>query len=65
MLESWIQCTCEGCGETEFWPFASETKRTVRAALRKAGWRSYGVLDYCPVCVLNGNAKRREGDMNN
>ena len=64
MLESSIQWTCDGCGETEVWHEMNVTKQEVRAQLREGGWRSYGVLDYCPKCVKNGNARRRETDMN-
>ena len=64
MLETWIQWTCDGCGETETHPLPNPTKAEVREALRSAGGRSYGRLDYCPRCVKNGNARRRETDMN-
>lgn len=65
MLETWIQWTCDGCGETENHPAPNVTKAEVRESLKNFGWRSIGVLDFCPKCVKNGNAKRRETDMNN
>lgn len=65
MLETSIQWTCDGCGKTDVWDELDVSKKEVRAELKKAGWRSYGSLDYCKKCVDNGNAKRRETDMNN
>lgn len=64
MLETTIQWTCDGCGVTECWHEMNVPKKEVRATLKEGGWRSYGSLDYCPKCVKNGNAKRRETDMN-
>lgn len=64
MLESWIQYTCDGCGETEYHGESNATRAEVREHLKAGGWRSYGLLDYCPRCVKNGNASRRETDMN-
>lgn len=64
MLESWIQYTCDGFGETESFPNPDTTRSDVRESLKTGGWRSHGVLDYCPRCVKNGNARRRETDMN-
>jgi len=64
VLETAIQLTCDGCGMTEVWHEMNVPKYKVRAALKKAGWQSFGTLDYCPECVKNGNAKRRETDMN-
>lgn len=64
MLETTIQWTCDGCGMTEVWPEMNIPKYIVRAELKKGGWQSFGVLDYCPGCVENGNAKHRETDMN-
>jgi len=63
MLETWTQWTCDGCGETENFPFPNATKREVRDSLRDGGWKSYGQLDYCPKCVQSGAAKRRETGM--
>lgn len=63
MLETWIQWTCDGCGDTESFPSPNETKGHVRAELRKGGWRSYGQLDYCPRCVTSGAARRRDTNM--
>jgi len=64
MLETTIQWTCDGCGETEVWHEMNVSKKEVRAALKERGWQSFGALDYCPKCVKKGNAKRRETDMN-
>jgi hypothetical protein len=65
MLETSIQYTCDGCGETEVYFQTNVTKATVREALKLTyGWRFYGKLDYCKKCVENGNAARRETDMN-
>lgn len=64
MLEVWIQWTCNGCGETENTATPNLTRGEVREHLKEGGWRSYGTLDYCPVCVRNGNAKNRITDMN-
>jgi hypothetical protein len=63
MLETSIQWTCDGCGITEVWPEMNVTKREVRAEMRKGDWRNYGALDYCPKCVANGAATRRETGM--
>lgn len=63
MLETTIQYTCDGCGETEVHFEMNVPKHEVRAYLKTMGWRSYGALDYCKKCVANGNAKRRETDM--
>lgn len=60
MLETSIQWTCDGCGETEVWHEMNVTKAAIRAEMKKDGWRSFGQLDYCPKCVKNGTAKRRE-----
>lgn len=64
MLETWVQWTCDGCGETEYHSESNVTKGEVREYLKTRKWRSYGTLDYCPKCVKNGNARRRETDMN-
>lgn len=64
MLETNIQYTCDGCGETEVHHELNVSRQQVREELRAHGWRSYGRLDYCPRCVKNGNARRRETDMN-
>lgn len=64
MIETWKQYTCDGCGETENHPSPGVTNKEVREYMRGYGWRSYGLLDYCAECVRNGNARRRETDMN-
>jgi len=64
VLETSIQYTCDGCGETEVHYEMNVPKKEVRVILKERGWRSYGTLDYCAKCVKNGNAKRRETDMN-
>lgn len=64
MIETTLQYTCDGCGETEVYAHMNTPKHECREFLRQRGWRSYGVLDYCPRCVANGNARRRETDMN-
>ena len=64
MLESSIQYTCDGCGGTEVYAHMNPTEQEVREHLKGYGWKSYGTLDYCPQCVKNDNAKRRETDMN-
>lgn len=63
MLETWIQWTCNGCGETEYFMLPDSTRKEVRTHLKGKGWRSYGTLDYCPECVRSGAAKRRETSM--
>lgn len=64
MLETAIQYTCDGCGDTEIFSRMNVTKGEVRESLKQLGWRSYGTLDYCKKCVENGNAKDRVTDMN-
>lgn len=64
VIETTLQYTCDGCGETEIYPNMDATKRECREYLRAGGWRSYGVLDYCKRCVKNGNSRRRVTDMN-
>ncbi|NHR04407.1 hypothetical protein HA052_04280 [Chromobacterium haemolyticum] len=64
MIETWAQYTCDGCGVTEYTGAANETRKQVRAELRKYGWRAYGRLDYCRECVKKGNARKRITDMN-
>lgn len=63
MIEMWQQYTCDGCGVTEYHHTPNMTKRQVRSDLKKAGWQSFGVLDYCRKCVDNGTADRRESAM--
>lgn len=63
MLETWIQYTCDGCGETEFAPNPDATRKEVREYIQGYGWKHYGSLDYCRRCVANGNAKNRRKDM--
>lgn len=68
MIEVSLQWTCDSCGMTEIWPELDANKKTVRAALRAGGWRTYGALDYCPDCVARGYSSpknrqyRRGGD---
>lgn len=64
MVETWIQWTCDGCGETEYHGESNARKTEVRQHLKDHGWRSFGPLDYCPKCIKKGNAARRETDMN-
>ena len=53
-----------GCGETENYPSPSVLKSEVRKYLRERGWQNFpGDLDYCPSCVQNGTAKRRDTSM--
>ncbi|HDR9034261.1 TPA: DUF4148 domain-containing protein [Burkholderia vietnamiensis] len=59
MLETWIQWSCDGCEATEMWHDPNVTRAQVRAELRKGGWRSYGVLDYCPKCIERGIHRTR------
>src|SRR6218665_2173874 len=52
--------TCNGCGETENYPYPSAPKSEVREYLGKRGWQHFpGDLGYCPRCVKNGAAKPR------
>lgn len=61
MIEKWVQWTCDGCGATEYYPLPNTPMAEVRAQLRKSGFQQKsGGLDYCPVCVKNGNAARRD-----
>ena len=63
-IETWFQWTCNGCGETENYPMPSVPKSEVREYLEKRGWQHFpGDLDYCPRCVKNGTAKRRDTSM--
>lgn len=65
MIESWLQWTCDGCGETEYHPHSNTTRTQARSELKASGWRAYaGDLDYCPRCVKRGIAARRETEMN-
>lgn len=64
MLETSIQFTCDGCGETEVYYEHDVTRKTVRMYLKERGWKSFGTLDYCPRCITNGNARKRVTDMN-
>jgi hypothetical protein len=63
MLETSIQWTCDGCGDTEIWPYMNVGKGEVRAAMKLDGWRNIGQLDYCPKCVASGAATRRDTSM--
>lgn len=63
MLETGIQWTCDGCGNTEVWPEINVTKSEVRKKMKQDGWQSYGQLDYCPACVKAGAARRRDTGM--
>ena len=63
MLETWVQWTCDGCGETEYHGDPDATKTDVRAFLKACGWKSYGRLDYCRKCAASGAAKRRSQAM--
>ena len=63
MLETWVQWTCDGCGETESTPEPNTKKSDVRINLRSAGWRCFGPLDYCRDCVTSGAATRRDTGM--
>lgn len=64
MIETSLQYTCDGCGETEVYHNMNAPKYECREFLASMGWKSFGSLDYCKKCVGNGNAKRRETDMN-
>src|SRR6218665_2667606 len=56
--------TCNGRGETENDPYPSAPKSEVREYLGKRGWQHFpGDLDYCPRCVKNGAANRRDTSM--
>lgn len=64
MIETWFQWTCNGCGETEFFPFPCASKSEVREQLKAGGWQHFpGDIDYCPRCVKSGAAKRRDKSM--
>jgi uncharacterized protein CbrC (UPF0167 family) len=65
MIEKWLQYTCDGCGETETDGDPNVTAREVRERLRGYGWRNGGRLDYCPNCVKDGAAARREQGFGN
>lgn len=63
MIETWFQWTCNGCGDTEHYALPTVPKSEVRKYLRERGWQHFpGDLDYCPICVKNGKAKRRAND---
>lgn len=65
MIETWHQWTCDGCGTTENTDTPNMSKAEVYALLKSYGWRHYpNNLDYCSRCIKNGNAIRRETDMN-
>lgn len=61
MIESWLQITCDGCGDspegekwTHYCPMPNVTRADFRASLKAKGWRSVGQHDYCPECVKRG-----------
>lgn len=65
MIESWLQYTCDGCGETEYSPDSNITRAKVREELATYGWKHFaGGLDYCPKCVKRGIAAERYTGMN-
>ena len=65
MIESWLQYTCDGCGETEYFPQSNVTRAKVREDLKKSGWQHFtGDLDYCSKCVKRGIAAERYTGMN-
>ena len=65
VTKTWLQWTCDGCGETNTSTEPNETRTQARAGLKKNGWKHFaGDLDYCPKCVKRGIAARRETEMN-
>ncbi len=60
VIEKWLQYTCDGCGETETADAPNESVAECRRRIREYGWVNHGRLDYCPDCVKDGAAKRRE-----
>lgn len=64
MIESSLQITCDGCGETEVHHEMDVTRQSVRDYLKlHYGWRNHGRLDYCRSCAISGAARRRETNM--
>lgn len=64
MIETWFQWTCNGCGKTEFYPHSTVPKSEVRQHLKSGGWQHFKEdKDYCPQCVANGAAARRDTSM--
>lgn len=60
MIETHIQITCDGCGETEVCDIANTSKTAFRVEMKKYSWRNYGNLDYCGDCVKKGRLERKE-----
>lgn len=60
MIESWLQWTCDGCGDTAFTNIPNQTRKELLKMMKDDGWKRRGRLDYCPTCVKEGRAKRRE-----
>lgn len=56
MIESYLQITCDGCGVVEPDSVPYTTYKVFRQEMRKYGWRNYGKLDYCSICVANSKA---------
>ncbi len=65
MIEKWLQYTCDGCGETETADAPNETAAECRRRIREYGWANRGRLDYCPECVKDGAAARRDEGFGN
>lgn len=59
MIESFLQIICDGCGETESDDVANSTYKALRKEMEKYGWRNYGKLDYCRICVDIGKAEQQ------
>lgn len=55
MVESYLQITCDGCGDTQSSDIPNMTREKFRKELRRFGWRNYGRFDYC------GCAKSKRG----
>lgn len=58
MIETWLQWTCDGCGETGGSMYPNMTKKDLIAYLRSYGWVSKKGKNYCPACVESGQAKK-------
>lgn len=60
MVESYLEISCDGCGDLDSSDASNITQKEFRKSLRRYGWRSYGTLDYCRKCVDSGVAAEKQ-----
>jgi len=51
MIESFLQVSCDGCGNTEQGGESNQTRANLALDLRDRGWLVVRRLHYCPDCV--------------